>query len=212
MALADWYEVLDKHNAGGVNLLNVYHVERDSGSITAADVAEAFEDDILTPLLSLQDNRIVHTAIEVRNLVTETDFHVRSPSPNTGLKTAISGFAQFYACAIQFNRTRNDMKHGQKRWMVGIETDASDSTWESAFLTAMETMRDPLLTDWEKASGPGVPICRYGIIARVCDVFEQDPCLQYRLPELDTELRFFKPISAIIRNQIRSQVSRKRLT
>ncbi len=211
MALTEWYEVLDKHNAGGVNLLNVYHVIRDNGGVTSTLVAEAFEDSILTPLLALQDDRYIHTSIEVRNLATETDFHVRAPVPDQGTRVVQAGFAQFYACSIQFNRTRNDMKHGQKRFAVGVESDASDSGWAGAFLTEMETMRDPLLTDWERAAAPGVAVCRYGIIQRVCDVEGQEPCLKYRLPETDTELEFFIPTSAIIRDRIRSQVSRKRL-
>lgn len=211
MALTDWYEVLDKHNAGGQNILNVYHVLRDNGGITSTVVAEAFEDSILTPLLVLQDDRYLHTAIEVRNLGTPTDFTTRTPSPNQGTRTGAQGFAQFYAAAIQFNRTRNDMKHGQKRWACGTEPDAGDSQWLSTFLTNLETMRDPLLTDWERTVAPGVPVCRYGIIQRVCDVPAQDPCLKYRMPETDAELQFYIPVTAIIRDRIRSQVSRKRL-
>lgn len=212
MAIEDFYEVLDHHNAGGVQVLNVYHVERDSGIITSALIAEAFEDSILTPLLLLQDDRIQHTEIAVRNLGDPTDFNSRAPVPNLGTRITGAGFAQFYAAAIQFNRTRTDMKHGQKRFFAGVEPDQEDGTWNGGFLTALESIRDPLLTDWERASAPAVPVCRYVILQRVCVVPGQEPCLKYRLPDVtDEPIVKYTPVTAIIRDRVRSQVSRKKL-
>ncbi len=211
MALDDLYEIVDKSIVGTERVFNVYHVLRSGPAVTSATIAEAFEDDILTPLLPLQDERIDHFEIAVRNLGDPTDFTVRNPSPSLGTRMG-QGFAQFYAFTIQFNRLRTDMKNGQKRFMVGIETDSNDGSWLAAFVTLMDVIGTALIGDWEINSDPGITVCNFVILKRFCVVDGQSPCLKYRLADDDVEaLVRYQPVSFLGRDRVRSQVSRKRL-
>ncbi len=210
MAITDWYEVVDRSVSGVVSIFNVFHVQRVDVSIRANTILEAYEDRILTALLPLQDNAITHTLIEARNLGDPTDFNTRVPAPAVGTRGG-EPFASFVAAAIQFNRTRTDIKNGQKRFQAGVETDADGNNWLAGFLTVLETLRDPILATWFTDALPAVGVCDYGILKRVCTVQPPPtPCPSYRLPETDAELLFYLPTTAIIRSVVRSQVSRKR--
>ncbi len=210
MALNDMYEIVDRQVLGTSIINNVYHVVRDNVAIKANTIAEAFEDRILTPLLPLQDGALSHVSIDVRNLKDATDFAVRVPVPAVGTRVG-EPFTSFVAAAIQFNRTRTDIKNGQKRWSVGVEADADGNNWLAAFVTALETLRDPILALWFTDALPAAPVCDYVVIQRVCTVQPPPvPCVSFRLPLTDGELQFYNPTSAIIRGVVRSQVSRKR--
>lgn len=211
MAFSDWYEVLDKSNAGGVEFLNVYHVERDNVGITAAVIAEAYEDHIFAALLSMQEVNITHTSIEVRSLDDPLDFAVRVPAPGIGTRVG-ANLTTFNVLSIQMNRTRLDMRNGQKRYTAGLEADTNGVNWLAAFVVEGTTLAAALLQVWVTAAAPATPVCRYGILKRVCSIEPPpDPCTAFRLPEDDLELKFFNPVTAIVRGTIRSQVSRKRL-
>jgi len=210
MALKDMYELVDRQVLGTSIINNVYHLVRDNAGITASVIAEAFEDRVLTPLLPLQDAALSHISIDVRNLETPADFAVRVPSPAVGTRVG-EPFTSFVAAAIQFNRTRNDIKNGQKRWSVGVETDADGNNWLAAFVTSLETLRDPILATWFTDALPAAAVAQYVVIQRVCTVQPPPvPCVSFRLPLTDLELEFYIPTTAIIRGVVRSQVSRKR--
>ncbi len=210
MAITDMYELVDRQVLGTSVVNNVYHLERDNAGISAANIAEAYEDRIITPLLLLQDAALSHISIDVRNLGDATDFAVRVPSPAVGTRVG-EPFTSFVAAAIQFNRTRLDIKNGQKRWSVGVEPDADGNNWLAAFVTSLETLRDPILATWFTDALPAAAVADYVVIQRVCTVEPPPvPCLTFRLPKTTAELQFYKPVSAIIRSVVRSQVSRKR--
>lgn len=210
MGISDIYQVIDKQVFGTTSVNNIYQVERDNAAITASVIAEAFEDRVITPLLPLQDGALSHTVIEVQNLGDPTDFATRIPAPNVGTRVG-EPFASFVAAAIQFNRTRTDIKNGQKRFVVGVETDADGNNWLAAFVTSMETVRDPILALWFTDALPAAPVCNFIVVKRICTVQPPpDPCLSFRLPETDAELLFYNPTTGIVRSVIRSQVSRKR--
>lgn len=211
MAFSDWYEVLDLQNSGGQSILNVYHVERVDIGQDAQQIFNAFEVSILPTIVTMQSSTVTHTEVSVRSLDNPFDFFSATPAGNVGLKGGDT-FAQFNAAAIQFIRTRIDMKNGQKRFIAGIETDSTGASWNAAFLVQLDAVGDALIAPWQVGAPPGVDVCRYGILKRVCTVEPPpDPCPSYRLPEDDAELEFFIPVSFVSRDRIRSQVSRKRL-
>lgn len=211
MAFSDLYELLDRQEQGGQEVLNVYHVFRLDSTFDSGDIAEAYEDTFLTPSLALQEVNVSHTVIEVRSLDNPLDFATRVPSPAAGTRAG-NPFPQFNALGVQFNRLRTDMKNGQKRFFFGVELDANAAIWITAFLTEAGLVVDNLLNPWERTAFPGVDVCEYAIIKRVC-VGEPppDPCVKYRLPESDAELVSYVPEVAVLRSTVRSQVSRKRL-
>lgn len=104
------------------------------------------------------------------------------------------------------------MKNGQKRWVAGLEADIAVNDWSAGFLASMDTLGTALVGDWERAAIPGVKVCEYVILKRVCTTTPSPPCAgTYRLPENDAELVLYHPISFVSRATVRSQVSRKTL-
>lgn len=213
MALTDFWQIKDNQFYQNKGILNVYHAKRIQVEATALTVAQAFFDDILTTnFLDMQDSNLIRTTIEVENLGEPTDFVSFDSSAKPGLDTADNP-AGFNAAAIQFNRTRTDMKNGQKRWLMGNENDAVAGKWDTAMLTDLNAVGDTLVAPWRTAAAPGVDVCAFVILKRFCVVDEQEPCLKYRLPNTDVEVDGFHyvPIFFTVRDNIRSQVSRKRL-
>lgn len=209
MAFSDWYELLDKQTVAGDAALNVYHVAKSNPAFTAQDVFNAFQDSVLPSIIPAQHTGIDHVSVDVRSLDDPLDFFAGAPAGSSGTRAGVR-LTQFSAAAIQFSRLRTDMKNGQKRFSAGIETDASGDTWEPAFLPVLTTLANAIILPWEQLAAPGVEVCRFGILKRVCTVDPPpEPCPSYRLPEDDAELVFYVPVQFVVRPTIRSQVSRK---
>ena len=160
--------------------------------------------------LGNQDNNLSRSTVQCQNLGDVTDFaSVDSsgfPGSDTGDRPAV-----FNAAAIQFNRTRTDMKNGQKRFLMGNDNDAADGAWAGTFVASLEVIRDNILDTWKTAAAPAVDVCAFVVLKRFCVVSGQSPCLKYRLPETDVEIdgNHYVPVSGLVRTRIRSQVSRK---
>lgn len=211
MALSDFWELKDNQVVGTQSILNVYHLKRILAGADANQVGQAFINSILEDeLLALQDASIARTTIEVRNLGTATDFISIDSSSLPGSRVGVR-FANFNAASIQLNRTRTDMKNGQKRFLVGTEADAGDGNWEAAFITNLGTLATALITPWETSAAPGVDVASLVVLKRFCVVPLQDPCLKYRLPETSVEIdaNHYVPTVTVVRSRQRSQVSRK---
>lgn len=211
MALSDFWELKDFQTFAGKPVLNVYHCKRIEPTATAQDVVEAFRDSILTAqFLAQQQLNIDRQTIECQNLKTVTDFFSLDSSALGG--TNVGQFmATFHAATIQFNRTRTDMKNGQKRYAMGVESDNLNGSWEAAFFADLQTIGATLVLPWARSAAPLVEICNFAILKRFCVVPAQDPCVKYRLPNTDAEADGFHyvPTQFLVRANARSQVSRK---
>ncbi len=211
MALADFWEIKDNQVLNGKAVLNVYQVKRIQSDADAVDVGQAFIKTILQDeLLAIQVDDLSRTTIDVANLGTPTDFTSIDSSTLPGQRNG-EWFAGFNVAGIQFNRTRNDMKNGQKRFTVGVETDSANGVWIAAFLTSLTDLRDAVLSNWEQVSAPGVDVCEFVVMKRFCIVPAQDPCVAYRLPNTSAEAdaNHYVPTAGVVRVNQRSQVSRK---
>ncbi len=209
--LSKMYEVRAHQVFATQNVLQVYHCQRSDPTATALTIAQAYADRIIPLLLPLQDPLISHTVVEVQNLGDPLDFATLVPSPNVGTRAG-EAITSFVSMAIQFNRKRTDMKNGQKRYAAGVETDINHNFWLSAFVTSFETVRDTVLAAWFRDATPAIAECNYVVIKRICSTSPSPPCIGgYRLPVDDAELVFYNPTDGIVRNTVRSQVSRKRL-
>jgi len=210
MALSDFWELKDNQILSGKAILNVYHLKRISGGASAVDVANAFTNTVLvSAFLDMQDDNLTRTTIEVRNLGTPTDFVALDSSGFPGTDTADHG-PVFNVASIQFNRTRTDMKNGQKRFTVGNDNDQSDGVWDATMISEIQALGTTIHNPWQTAAAPAVDVCSFVILKRFCIVPGQDPCKAYRLPD-NTEIDdwHYVPTSKIVRSRIRSQVSRK---
>lgn len=211
MALTDWYEVLDRQAVLGQEFLNVWHVLRADPSVTAARVAAATWDTVVDPLRSEQPDDLTHESVQVRNLGNPLDFAELARLPNDG-GIASDPLPGFNAVTVQFNRTRTDMKHGMKRFFAGAEDRSVAGVWTAGFVGAIGVIMLAITDPWEESTAPGVPVCSYGILKRICTVQPPpSPCPSYRLPETDGEITFYIPITFAVKATVRSQVSRKRL-
>ena len=211
MARTDFWELKDHQEIQTQQILNVYHVKRIAAGADADDIAQAFLFSILTlAFRGLQDNSLARSTVQVQNLGDVTDFASVDSSAfggsDSGDRPAI-----FNAAAVQFNRTRTDMKNGQKRWLMGNDNDAVDGAWDATFFTSLGVVKDNMLAPWATAAAPAVDVCSFVILKRFCVVEGQSPCLKYRLPKDDAEIDGFHyvPLTGLVRPRIRSQVSRK---
>lgn len=211
MALTDYWQVKDNMVAGQQRSLNVYHVKRILAGATAQMVAEAFDFSILTlNYLGMQATNLDRSTIEVENLGDPTDFVAYDSSAKGGTDTGDT-LVTFNAASIQFNRTRIDMKHGQKRFVVGNDADELLGVWNAAFLAQLALLGQTIIDPWTTLAAPAVDVCSFVILKRFCVDPLQDPCQVYRLPNTDTEVDSFHyvPLTFTVRDRIRSQVSRK---
>ncbi len=211
MALSDMYEILDRQIRVGEPILNVYHAVKIDAGANATTIATAFDESVLPAVTLLQVAALSHTLIEVRNLDSPTDFTTRVPTNNVGLRTG-EGLATFDAVSLLFNRTRTDIRNGQKRFDGGQETDITNNTWLTTFTDQVQLAGDAIVGPWELDAVPGIIQCRFVIIKRVCTVQPPPtPCPGYRLPVTDAELVFYQPLTSQAATLVRSQVSRKQL-
>ncbi len=213
MALTDFWEIKDNQGLAGATILNVWHVKRILAGANAQTIVDAFEFSILTlAFRSLQASVLTRSTIEVQNLGDPTDFVSSDSSAFPGTDTG-SFMPTLTSATIQFNRTRTDMKNGQKRFAMGAETDYALGVWDAGFVAELAIIRDAILDPWKTAAAPLVDVCSFVILKRFCVVDGQSPCLKYRLPKTDTEIddKHYVPLTGTIRQSVRSQVSRKTL-
>jgi hypothetical protein len=211
MPLSDWYELIDVQIFSAQTVINVYHLEKQNPAFQASEIFDAFQDSVVPSLLTVQHQSIVHSEVTVRNLADPLDFFTGVLSPDEGLITGVA-LTSFTAATIQFNRLRTDMKNGMKRFAAGSEATALTNFWTAGFVVDLTTLGSAVVLPWERLPFPGVEVCKFGIIKRVCTTQPPPtPCPKYRLPETDEELVFYIPLTFVVRDTIRSQVSRKRL-
>ncbi len=212
MALADFWEIKDNQVAGSHAMLNVYHVKRILVGATATKVGQSFIDSVIVPLLlPMQVLNTDRTSLDIKNLGDVTDFVSLDTTALVGLRTGES-LSNFNAVGIQLNRTRSDIRNGQKRYFAGREADKTGNVWDLTFKALIDALAAGLIEAWEEDSAPGVDVCELVVLKRFCVVPDQEPCLKYRLPETDAEIDGFHyvPQTTLQDNLVTSQVSRKR--
>lgn len=211
MGWTDAYELRDHQTFTQQSVLNVWHVERSDASVVAGEIITAYIDTVMPDIRAIQPDTLDHTLIECQSLSEPTDFASATFTPSAGLLAGTT-LTAFNAAAIQFNRRRTDMKNGQKRWVAGNEAQAVGNLWAAGFMVLLNALGTKILTTWQRTASPGVPVCEYVIVQRVCDKFDTEGrCVKYRLPETLAEYLSYQPLTFIARDTIRSQTSRKRL-
>lgn len=210
MALVDMYEIKNFMDLGlAREVMNIYHVVRESGSIDAADINQAFIDWVLPAVVDVQVTNLTHTRLETVSLGDPTDFAIWNL---TGFPGGVvgEGSPTFAASRIQFLQETKSIRHGWKRFPGLPETLVNFNTGVASLVTTLQNIADQICTGWEIATTPGTVICRFAIIGRICaEVDAAGVCLAYRLPENDAELEFYIPSQGIGRSTIGSQNSRK---
>lgn len=115
LAVGDLIELTDVQSYLGQQVLNVYTYELMSlGADTElTDLINVFQGTVVTPILGIQNNNLVHTGVIARNLTNGIDIaeEVTSvPGGGTG-----EPLASFYAYGFRLVRTTAETRHGSKR-------------------------------------------------------------------------------------------------
>lgn len=211
MAITDFWELKDNQVYENKPVLNVYHLKRIDGGANAGNIAQAFLDWVLLGFLAnAQPNDLTRTTVDVENLGSPTDFASVDSSAFPG-GVAGQKVPGFNAATLQFNRTRTDMKNGRKGFVAGTEAEQDGGAWVPGFVTILQAIGDRIIDPWEEIIGPGIPLVEFVILKRFCVVPAQDPCQVYRLPNSSAEIDGFHyvPTTVLVRERVRSQVSRK---
>lgn len=209
MALADVLEIRAPSEIGAFKFLNVWHVLRSSSSFDATKIANSFVDTVLSDILPLLTSSVEYTAVNVKNLGDAEDFVELPLTAKVGTRAGTND-PFFNVFTLRFPRLRTDMRDGRKRIGPTQEEAHSGNNLAAAYITDMDTLGTSMIGAWEETASPGVTVCRYIIVKRVCDAFDAaGKCTKYRLPETDGELIFYQPISRVSESTVRSQTSRK---
>lgn len=213
MPLIDFYEVRDFQVQGAQNILNVYQYRNLGTGGPASNIAQAFIDTVFPAVRPIQVAGLFRTFLEVENLGSPFDFATVDTSSFPGTRPGIA-LSTLIGASIQLNRTRMDIKNGQKRFAAGTETDSTGNFWDAPFLAELQALADVLVQPLQLAGSPGIDRAELVILKRFCTVLPSPPCTGvYRLPDTDLEAdnNNYSPVTATARATVRSQVSRKRL-
>lgn len=141
------FELKDFQVIGTNSVLNVYAYMLRAGqpSPTAADVAQGFETDVITPMLPFQHDSLEHITIEIRELLTDDNF-AEFPTGLFGTRLG-SEEMNFVALSVRLNRATRETRNGFKRIGGMVKDDAVQNLFTQVYVDDFTTaMNDPMLT------------------------------------------------------------------
>lgn len=140
------FELKDFQTIGTNSVLNVYAYMLRAGqpSPTAADVAQGFEDDVITPMLAFQHDTLEHVNIEIRELLTDDNF-ADVPVDLFGTRVG-SEEMNFVALSVKLNRGTRATRNGFKRIGGMVKDDVVQNLFTVAYVDAfVAAMNNPML-------------------------------------------------------------------
>lgn len=205
MAVNDVYQIVDTQEIAGQKTLNVYYYQMTAGSVTdganAADVTQAFIDNILPGVVQCQVNQVHHISIKATNLFDDTDAHEQLIS-EYGI-TYVDYTNTFDAYGFRITGDNSSVRSGAKR-IPGVSDFATTDgvvtdTPMLGFLNDLATGIGALITYGTDALGRLAPV----IVKRILVGTE------YKLPTSlgDAVLSFVTDV--LVDALVTSQVSRK---
>lgn len=143
MAFNDIYIVRDKQAFLGQELLNVYYYRMTvTGTGTpppAEQLAAAFDNFVIAPMLQLQHVTLQHQLVTVINLNDVLDFEERVPTAAAGL-VALEPAPSFVALSYRSSRDAPGQRYSYKR-IGGIGEDVIDgNSMEGSYVTYSNTL------------------------------------------------------------------------
>lgn len=141
------YELLYEQSYGEEQVLNVYHFLHSLGDDDDQDLcAQAFDEDLVTPLSLVSNAVLKYDLIRVRNLTGTLADSVKVPSVSQGV---ISGevIASFVAASIRYDRVSKDTRNGAKRIVGLVEADVVASIFTTPYFTKLQTLAAVLEQD-----------------------------------------------------------------
>lgn len=205
MAVGDVYQIVDKQELFGQEVLNVYFYAMGSGSVTDGDgatgVAMGFIDNVLPSIYALQVSQLVHTSIKATNLFDATDAHeILISLPGT---TDVDYNTTFDAFGFRIVGDNASVRSGAKRIAGVSDSRVTDGVVTDAGLLALLASAATTI-----ASGIAFGVDTLGSLAPVI-VKRLLVGTEYKLPTTlgDAVLSFVTDV--LVDAMITSQVSRK---
>lgn len=143
--IGDVYKVISKMTYLGQNCVNVYHYRQTTAPGDAGDLANEFDNDVITTMLPVQHSGVVHNGVEVINLDNLTDFATLNVN-RAGTNAGIAPMPSFVSWSFKLDRSGRDLRNGGKR-IVGV---CEESTSGNAPIAAIEPTLDALAQDFAK--------------------------------------------------------------
>lgn len=202
MAFQDVYELVDVQDMAGQEVLNVYFYENNNalnGGATAADLANAFVEQVLPSIIAIQSDNVTHTEIRVRNLFAPADNHVLAVSEEgvNGTDT----MPTFNAIGYRLVQNNGAIRNGAKR-IAGVPEEVSTDgvLTGTTYLEALDTLGEAMASTLSiLLADVFMPV----VVGRVLDGG------QYRLPESAEEAVLGAIVEAVFNVLVTSQTSRK---
>lgn len=206
MATGDTYELFDHYvTAGGVEMLNVY-TYRGTGTGVAADLVQAFQDDVMAPILGQQPTDITHYLIKAQSLFDPSDF--ASDSVNLDGVWGVGGLTPFTAVQFTFRVPTRLIRPGGKRIGTVPEDASLDGVINNAtYITAIEATRVQLGATINP-SGVGAATFEPVLVKRE-KYTTSGGSEAYRMPTVKATALVVAIQSVAVQLNVASQVSRK---
>ncbi len=153
MATGDVYMVKDKQRQGSEPVLNVYWYRQVAGSDGAQALAQAFEDDVVDQVISIQNEAVEHVSVEVINPDSTTDFaEVFYSTPIQGILGG-SVMPAFVSWTFKLIRTDRSTRNGRKA-IAGVNEDwTAGNIPVPSQLTALEAVAAQMAANVQDFNG-----------------------------------------------------------
>lgn len=127
MAIGDLYQLIDRQDLLGQEVINRYHYVNVSLGGNANDLADAYIQDVLPSVLATQRSGLEHKTIEVINLDDLTDFHTETLVGATGTYPTGEGQLPFVTLSMKLVRSTRAIRNGRKA-ISGISEEFTNAS------------------------------------------------------------------------------------
>lgn len=141
----DVYKVISKMTYLGQECVNIYHYMQGALGGDAAELADEFDDDVITTMLPVQHTGVVHEGVEVINLDDVADFATLNVN-RAGTNAGIAPMPSFVSWSFRLDRATRSVRNGGKR-IVGV---CEESTSGNSPIAAIEPTLAALAADFAK--------------------------------------------------------------
>lgn len=152
------YELILNQQYNNEIIKNVFHYRHTLGEDDhQALCAQAFDEDVLANIQTLQNTQVTYDDIRVKNLTGNLADAIRV-STIPGGSIVGTPMAEFLCCPFRYNRVTKDTRNGAKRFSGMVEENTVAGDFTGAYLTIMQTTAAILEAEISTVGGVFEPI------------------------------------------------------
>lgn len=122
-----WLKAFQRDSQYLQDVLNVYWYEQTSAAGSAADLEDAWREDVRPALLDIQSDNIAYTLIETVNVNDVSDFETVQPTGINGLRVGTQ-LPPWISWGFRLGRASRASRHGYKR-IAGVNEEDTEDGW-----------------------------------------------------------------------------------